>query len=61
MNCKNTYSVLTYFPDTPISWHFDFTILYFVVKTKQIRTIGFEDLSTSLLSFVLFVAELRSV
>ena len=52
------YSMLPYFPDTPISRHFDITILYFFVKTKQIRTIRSEDFSTSLLSFVLFAAEL---
>ena len=57
----NIYSMLPYFPDTPISGHFDSTILYFVVKTKQIRTIRSEDLSTSLLSSVLFAAELRFV
>ena len=55
------YSMLPYFPDTHISGHFDFTILYFVVKGKQIRTIRSKDLSTSLLSFVLFAAELRFV
>ena len=55
------YSMLPCLPDTPISGHFDFTILYFVVKTKQIRTIRSEDLSTSLLSSVLFAAELRFV
>ena len=53
--------MLPYFPDTPISGHFDSTILYFVVKTKQIRTIRSEDLSTSLLSSVLLAAELRFV
>ena len=55
----NGYSMLPYFPDTPISRHFDFTILYFVVNGKQIRTIRSKDLWTSLLSFVLFAAELR--
>ena len=45
----------------PISGHFDVTILYFVIKTKQIRTICSEDLSTSPLSSVLFAAELRFV
>ena len=39
----------------------DVTILYFVIKTKQIRTICSEDLSTSLLSSVLFAAELRFI
>ena len=56
-----TYSMLPYFPDAPISGHFDFTILHFVVKTKQIRTIRSKDLSTSLLSFVLFAVELSFV
>ena len=55
------YSMLPYFPDAPISGHFDFTILHFVVKRKQIRTILSKDLSTSLLSFVLFAVELRFV
>ena len=41
--------------------HFDFTILYFVVKMKQIRAICSEDLPTSLLSSVLFAVELRFV
>lgn len=45
----------------PYSGHFDFTILYFVVKTKQIGTICSEDLSTSLLSSLLFAAELCHV
>ena len=58
---KVYYSMLPYFPDTPISGRFDVTILYFVRKTKQIRTICSEDLSTSLLSSVLFAAELRFV
>ena len=53
--------MLPYFPDTPNSGHFDFMILYFVVNTKQIRTIHSEDLSTSQLSSVLFAAELRFV
>ena len=53
--------MLPYFPDTPISGHFDFTILYCVVNTKQIRTIRSEDLSASLLSSVLFAAELLFV
>ena len=57
----NYYSMLPYYPDTPISGHFDFTILHFVVKKKQIRTIQSKDLSASLLSFVLFAAELRFV
>ena len=55
------YSMLHYFSDTPISGHFDFTIMYFVVKGKQIRTIRSKDLSTSLFLFVLFAAELRFV
>ena len=46
---------------SPVSGHFDFTIPYFVVKGKQIRTIHCKDLSTSLLSSVLFAAELRFV
>ena len=45
----------------PISGHFDFTILYFVVNTKQIGTIRSEDLPTSLLSSVLFAAGLLFV
>ena len=53
--------MLPYFPDTPIYGHFDFTILYFVVKRKKIRTIRSKDLSTSLLSFVLSAAELPFV
>ena len=56
--------MLPYFKDTPISGHLtinDLTILYFVVKKKQIRTIPSKDLSTGLLSFVLFAAELRFV
>ena len=53
--------MLPYFPDAPISGHFDFAILYFVVKRKQVRTILSKDLSTSLLSFVLFAVELRFV
>ena len=55
------YSMLPYFPDAPISGHFDFTFLHFVVKRKQIRTMLSKDLSTSLLSFVLFTVELRFV
>ena len=58
---SSKYSMLPYFPDAPISGHFDFTILHFVVKRKQIRTILSKDLSTSLLSFVLFAVELRFV
>ena len=58
---KMDYSMLPYFPDAPISGHFDFTILHFVVKRKQIRTYRSKDLSTSLLSFVLFAVELRFV
>ena len=50
-----------YFPDTPISGHFDFSLPYSVVTIKQIETIHFEDLETSLLSFAVFVAELRYV
>ena len=57
----SNYSMLPYILDTPISEHLDFTILYFVVKGKQIRTIRSKDLSTSLLSFVHFAAELRFV
>ena len=56
-----SYSMLPYFPDTLISEHFDLTILYFVVKRKQIRTMPSKDLSAGLLSFVLFAAELRFV
>ena len=58
---KHYNSMLPYFPDAPISGHFDFTILHFVVKRKQIRTILSKDLSTSPLSFVLFAVELRFV
>ena len=61
LQLRTRYSMLPYFPDTPISGHLDFTILYFVVKGKQIRTIRSKDLSTSPLSFVLFAAELRFV
>ena len=53
--------MLPFCPGTPISGHFDFTILYFVVKGKQIQTMRSKDLSTSLLSFGLFAAELRFV
>ena len=42
--CKDLkYSMLPYFQDTTIFGHFDFTILYFVVKWKQIRTIRSKD------------------
>ena len=57
----SVYSMLAYFPDAPISGHFDFTILHFVVKRRQIRMILSKDLATSLLSFVLFAVELRFV
>lgn len=60
INSFNNYSMLPYFPDTPISGHLSFAILYFVVKAKQTRTIRSKDLLTSLLAFVLFVSKLRS-
>ena len=42
--CKDLkYSRLPYFPDTIIFGHFDFTILYFVVKWKQVRTVRSKD------------------
>ena len=43
----------------PISGHFEFTILHFAVKRKQIRTIRSKDLSTSLLSFVLLGGKIQ--